>query len=68
MVTLTQVLVQTHLMVYMVLVDLVIQLTNSQLQLTAVTVATASWSDVDYDAELSASFPAGNFTTVTVSG
>jgi hypothetical protein len=33
MVTLTQVLVQTHLMVYMVPVDLDIQLTNSQLQL-----------------------------------
>ena len=33
-----------------------------------VTVATSSWSDVDYDAERSASIAAGSLTTVTVSG
>ena len=49
-------------MVFMVLVDLDIQLTNSQ-QSVLLTVATASWSDVDYDAELSASVAAGEFTT-----
>ena len=33
---------------------------------SACTVATASWSDVDYDAELSASIAAGDFTTLTL--
>ena len=33
---------------------------------TAVTIATGSWSDVDYDADLSSSVVAGEFTRVTV--
>ena len=33
-----------------------------------VTVATASWSDLDYDSEKSASVAAGGFTKVTISG
>ena len=32
----------------------------------AMTTATASWSDVDYDAELSSSIAAGNFTRVKI--
>jgi len=32
------------------------------------TVATASWADLDYDSEKSASVAAGEFTTVTVTG
>ena len=32
----------------------------------AMTTATASWSDLDYDAELSSSVAAGNFTRVTI--
>tara|TARA_R110001583_G_scaffold2725_34_gene19233 strand:+ start:1936 stop:3618 length:1683 start_codon:yes stop_codon:yes gene_type:complete len=34
----------------------------------AITVATSSWSDVDYDAERSASISSESLTTVTVSG
>ena len=41
---------------------------NQFSQSLGVTVATASWSDVDYQAERSASISAGSLTTVTVSG
>ena len=35
---------------------------------TVASVATSSWSDVDYQAEKSSSISSGNFTTVTVAG
>ena len=40
---------------------------NQFSQSVGVSVATSSWSDVDYQAEKSASISAGSFTTVTVS-